>query len=55
MCLPWANIKCLVSQEDDGDLKIAPASPKIDRKLAYFCLVQQEKGRTLLSFGEWLL
>ena len=39
MSLQWANIKYLVIQEDDGDLKITPASPKIDKKIVSICLV----------------
>ena len=54
MPLQWANIKWLFIQQDD-DLKITSASPKIDKKIVSICLVYQEKGRTILSFGECVL
>ena len=54
MSLQWANIKWLFIQQDD-DLKITSASPKIDKKIVSICLVYQEKGRTILSFGECVL
>ena len=53
MSLQCANIKCLVIQEDDGDLKITPSSPKIDKKIVYLFSIARKRQNT--SFFWWVL